>query len=224
MDTDRIRKDPSPRVGDWVARQVSRWRQRGQDEMTLRHVFLGLLLLVACGDSSSGGGYSPGGGTAQGGNSAGGAGEGGASGGETVAGGATDGGSGEGGSGEGGGAATLLLEIAGDPLASVDCATYVAGTWSTALTSFDANGEVTNFDCALVAVVVDGAPFWITSRDFEGTVGALDLQHAFSTAEAAVAIGTEPLELDDAELVLLFSGVLEVLALDGDTVEIHVHP
>lgn len=174
--------------------------------MTLRCMIFGFGMLVACGDSTSGGGGSPGGSAADGGSSAGGASEGGASGGETN----------EGATGAGGATVALELEIASDELSTATCATYSDGHWATGETSFDANGEVVNLECALVAVFVDGEPFWITSGDFDGTVGDSDLRHSFSSAEALIEIGSKRLVLG------AFSGALEVLTLGSDSVEIRI--
>jgi len=168
-------------------------------------------MLLACGDDTSSGG-------------AGGGNEGG-----SEQGGAPEGGAPEGGSSEGGGGAaptdTLTLDIAADEAATVTCATFVGGVWSTAQTDFDTaqDGDVTNMDCALVAVIVDGMPYWITSRTFEGLVdGVSDLRHAFSTAEALITPGSESLELQDIDFEPIFTGTLETVSLSANAVEIRI--
>lgn len=187
-------------------------------------------LLLACGDSGSDNGGNGGDGGSGGSGASGGSGGSGASGGD---GGSSDGGApvGGGGNNEGGGTPDgFTLDVAPDPAATVTCATFVDGVWGVAETSFvDDNPEsdVANEDCALVAVVPDleTEPYWITSNRFEGKVGPVDdLRHAFSTAEAAIAVGTKTLELFDYDApdTLLFSGNLTVVSVDGTSVVIQV--
>lgn len=102
------------------------------------------------------------------------------------------------------------------------CATYVDGVWSTGETDFD-GGEVSNLDCALVAVTVDGSPYWITSRSFDGKIGGdPDIRHSFSTAEAMISVGTDVIGLTDADFNPVFGGNVETLTLTGSSVEIRI--
>jgi hypothetical protein len=173
--------------------------------MRLFGLFLGVVMLAACNDD----------GTNQGGGSAGGG----------PAGGSGDGGSADGGAPVGGAPAadTLVLDIAADENATVTCATYVDGVWGVGETGF-AKGEPDNLDCALVAVSVEGepTPFWITSRTFEGLISEEEMRHAFSTADIEIAVGSTPIDLQDPSFASLFSGTLETLSLDADSVEIRL--
>ncbi|MBL8743825.1 MAG: hypothetical protein JNK04_22100, partial [Myxococcales bacterium] len=153
---------------------------------------LGIAMLVACDDDDPAQGGGPAGGSDQGGSG--------------------QGGDADGGAPVGGAPAgdTLTLDIAPDENATVTCATYVDGVWGVAETGFAA-GEVSNLDCALVAVAVEGepAPFWITSRTFEGLIGTEEMRHAFSTADIVIAVGSTPIELQDDGFATLFEGTLE---------------
>jgi hypothetical protein len=180
---------------------------RGNGRAHMATLFLGMSLLAACGDDGSAEGGGPAGGGPAGG---------------SEQGGAADGGAPMGGASAGD---SFELDIAAEESATVGCATYVDGVWGVGTTAFNEIGEVANLDCALAAVIVEGepTPYWITSQRFTGFVGTdFDLRHSFSTAEAVIAVGSTSVELQDWDFETLFTGTIETLALDADSVEIRV--
>ncbi|WP_437675577.1 hypothetical protein [Sorangium sp. So ce131] len=167
------------------------------------------------GNADGGGGNADGGG----GNANGGGGNADGGGGNADGGGGNDGN--EGGGGHDGGDA-VTLEMATDEVFSSGCATFVDGAWGVGETGFE-EGEVVNLDCALVPVVVDGNPYWITSATFEGTLGLDELAYSFSTAEAPVVEGSERLVLTDAAFFgELFSGTVNVTEVTFNAVTITI--
>ena len=56
--------------------------------------------------------------------------------------------------------------------------------------------------------------------------GDSDLRHAFATAfataEAVIAVGSTPLDLQDGDFASIFTGTIEVVSLDADSVVIRV--
>ncbi|XXY54061.1 hypothetical protein WME91_23310 [Sorangium sp. So ce269] len=180
-------------------------------------VLLGCLL-VACGDDDP----SPGsGGAGTGGNAEGGGGAG-TGGNAEGGGGAGAGGNAEGGGGAGaGGLDVSELAIAYDESFTADCATFVDGAWGVGETGFF-DGEVTNDDCALVPVIVEGTPYWISSSEFEGDIDLDSVDHSFSTAEAEIAEGSYVFVLRNFVDEELFSGTLDVAYVTDDTVTLSI--
>ncbi|XYH96352.1 hypothetical protein ACMHYB_52680 [Sorangium sp. So ce1128] len=176
------------------------------------------------GDNAEGGGGAGTGGNAEGG---GGAGAGGNAEGGGGAGGNAEGGGGAGGNAEGGGGAgaggldSSELAIAYDESFTADCATFVDGVWGVGETGFF-NGEVTNDDCALVPVIVEGTPYWISSSEFEGDIDFASVEHSFSTAEAEIAEGSYSFVLLNFVYEELFSGTIDVTYLTDDTVTLSI--
>ncbi|WP_437598346.1 hypothetical protein WMF28_37150 [Sorangium sp. So ce590] len=128
----------------------------------------------------------------------------------------------EGGGGAGGsGLGTVELAIAADEYATAGCATFVAGAWGVGETDF-IDGEPTNGECALVPVMADGEPSWISSREFEGDIHFERLEHSFSTAAASIYETSYSLVLLNFTFEEIFSGSLTVTHLTGDTVTLSI--
>ncbi|NUP13873.1 MAG: hypothetical protein HOW73_48175 [Polyangiaceae bacterium] len=189
-------------IGDWLP--------GGFVRASFAIVAIGAFTVVGCGDDTQ---DEDGlGGSAEGGGSEGG----GAQGGEA------QGGDGAGGSptqGIDGQALTVAAE--GE---TADCVTFQDGAWATGTTTFNANGEAENLACALIPVDAGDGVYWITSTDFEGSLGDNELRHSFSTSEAPVAVGSSPLELAGAATpdTALFSGTLTVGAVEGAEVTVTI--
>ncbi|WP_437277243.1 hypothetical protein WME90_39320 [Sorangium sp. So ce375] len=181
---------------------------------------------AGAGGAAEGGGGAGAGGAAEGG---GGAGTGGSAegGGGAGAGGNAEGGGGAGGNAEGGGGAgdsglgTTELAIASDEAATAGCATFVDGAWGVGETDF-IGGEPTNDDCALVPVLVDGNPYWIASREFDGDIHIDRLEHSFSTAAAAISVGSYSFVLRNFTFEEIFTGSLEVAYVTDDAVTLSI--
>ncbi|WP_438005764.1 hypothetical protein WME89_45005 [Sorangium sp. So ce321] len=167
----------------------------------------------AGGNAEGGGGAS---GNAEGGGGAGGNAEGGGG-----AGGNAEGGGGAGGNAEGGDLEVSDLAIAYDESFTAECATFVDGAWGVGETGF-LNGEVTNDDCALVPVIVEGTPYWISSGEFEGDIDLDSVEHSFSTAVAEIAEGSYLFVLRNFVYEELFSGTLDVAYVTDDTVTLSI--
>ncbi|XXT17981.1 hypothetical protein WME94_47910 [Sorangium sp. So ce429] len=167
------------------------------------------------GGAGTGGNAEGGGGAGAGGNAEGGGGAG--AGGNAEGG----GGAGAGGNAEGGDLEVSDLAIAHDESFTAGCATFVDGAWGVGETGFF-NGEVTNDDCALVPVIVEGTPYWISSREFEGDVDLDSVEHSFSTAEAEIAEGSYLFVLRNFVYEELFSGTLDVAYVTDDTVTLSI--
>ncbi|CAN97709.1 hypothetical protein predicted by Glimmer/Critica [Sorangium cellulosum So ce56] len=189
---------------------------------------------AGAGGSAEGGGGAGAGGSAEGGGGAGtggnaeggGAGTGGSAegGGGAGTGGSAEGGggAGTGGNAEGGGSGGTSLDrtelaIAPDDAATAGCATFVDGAWGVGETDF-IGGEPTNDECALVPVLVEGNPYWIASRGFEGDIDIDSLEHSFSDAAAAIGEGSYTLVLRNFTFEELFTGTLDVAHVTDDAV------
>ncbi|WP_437926080.1 hypothetical protein WMF37_44740 [Sorangium sp. So ce291] len=176
------------------------------------------------GDNAEGGGGAGAGGNAEGGGGAGaGAGGNAEGGGGAGAGGNAEGGggAGAGGNDEGGDLEVSELAIAYDESFTAECATFVDGAWGVGETGF-LNGEVTNDDCALVPVIVEGTPYWISSSEFEGDIDLDSVEHSFSTAEAEIAEGSYLFVLRNFVYEELFSGTLDVAYVTDYTVTLSI--
>ncbi|WP_437503868.1 hypothetical protein [Sorangium sp. So ce1099] len=180
------------------------------------------------GDNAEGGGGAGAGGNAEGGGGAGaggnaeGGGGAGAGGNAEGGGGAGAGGNAEGGGGAGAGGLDVSdLAVASDESFTAECATFVDGVWGVGETGFF-NGEVTNDDCALVPVLVEGTPYWISSSEFEGDIDLDSVEHSFSTAEAEIAEGSYVFVLRNFVYEELFSGTLDVTYVTDDTVTLSI--
>ncbi|WP_437966345.1 hypothetical protein WMF04_43205 [Sorangium sp. So ce260] len=172
------------------------------------------------GGAGSGGNAEGGGGAGSGGNAEGGGGAG--SGGNAEGGGgAGSGGNAEGGGGADGGLDTTELAIAADEDATAGCATFVDGVWGVEETEFF-EGEATNYRCALVPVMVDGDAYWISSRDFAGTIDAYDLNYSVLSADARIEETSSSFVLLDTALAEIFSGTLNVASLTDDSVTLSI--
>ncbi|MGK3985084.1 hypothetical protein WME99_18695 [Sorangium sp. So ce136] len=174
------------------------------------------------GDNAEGGGGAGTGGNAEGGGGAGAGGN--AEGGGGAGAGGNDeggGGAGAGGNDEGGDLEVSDLAIAYDESFTAECATFVDGAWGVGETGF-LNGEVTNDDCALVPVIVEGTPYWISSSEFEGDIDLDSVAHSFSTAEAEIAEGSYLFVLRNFVYEELFSGTLDVSYVTDDTVTLSI--
>ncbi|WP_437545759.1 hypothetical protein WME97_40390 [Sorangium sp. So ce367] len=168
------------------------------------------------GGSAEGGGGAGTGGSAEGG---GGAGTGGSA---EGGGGAGTGGDAEGGGGAGGSSLdTTELAIAYDEAATAGCATFVDGAWGVGETDF-IDGEPTNDDCALVPVLVEGSPYWITSGEFEGDIDLDSLEHSFSTAAAAIDEGSYSIVLRNFTFEEIFTGSIEVADVTDEAVTLSI--
>lgn len=172
---------------------------------------------TGAGGSAEGGGGAGTGGSAEGG---GGAGTGGNA--EGGGGGAGTGGSAEGGGGAGGSSLdTTELAIASDEAATAGCATFVDGAWGVGETDF-IDGEPTNDACALVPVLVEGDPYWIASREFEGDIHIDSLEHSFSDARAAIGEGRHSFVLRNFTFDAIFTGTLDVADVTDDAVTLSI--
>ncbi|WP_437657766.1 hypothetical protein [Sorangium sp. So ce1182] len=169
------------------------------------------------GGAGTGGNAEGGGGAGAGGNAEGGGGAGAGAGGNAEGG----GGAGAGGNDEGGDLEASDLAIAYDESFTAECATFVDGAWGVGETGF-LNGEVTNDDCALVPVIVEGTPYWISSSEFEGDIDLDSVAHSFSTAEAEIAEGSYLFVLRNFVYEELFSGTLDVSYVTDDTVTLSI--
>ncbi|XXX75261.1 hypothetical protein WMF30_47190 [Sorangium sp. So ce134] len=95
------------------------------------------------------------------------------------------------------------------------------GVWGVGETDF-IDGEPTNDDCALVPVLVEGDPYWIASREFEGDIHIDRLEHSFSTAAAAISEGSYSLVLRNFTYEEIFTGSLEVAYVTDDAVTLSI--
>ncbi|WP_437295379.1 hypothetical protein [Sorangium sp. So ce426] len=177
------------------------------------------------GGSAEGGGGAGTGGNAEGGGGAGGSAEGG---GGAGTGGSAEGGggAGTGGNAEGGGTGGTSLDrtelaIAPGDAATAGCATFVDGAWGVGETDF-IGGEPTNDDCALVPVLVDGSPYWITSREFEGDIDLDSLEHSFPDAAAAIGEGSYSIVLRNFTFEEIFTGSIEVADVTDEAVTLSI--
>ncbi|WP_437621040.1 hypothetical protein [Sorangium sp. So ce1151] len=175
---------------------------------------------AGAGGNAEGGGGAGAGGNAEGGGGAG-AGGNAEGGGGAGAGGNSEGGGGAGGNAEGGDLEVSDLAIAYDESFTAECATFVDGAWGVGETGF-LNGEVTNDDCALVPVIVEGTPYWISSGEFEGDIDLDSVEHSFSTAVAEIAEGSYLFVLRNFVYEELFSGTLDVAYVTDDTVTLSI--
>ncbi|WP_437795562.1 hypothetical protein [Sorangium sp. So ce693] len=180
------------------------------------------------GGSAEGGGGAGAGGNAEGGGGAGAGGSAEGGGGAGTGGNAEGGGgAGTGGSAEGGGGAggssldTTELAIASDEAATAGCATFVDGAWGVGETDF-IDGEPTNDACALVPVLVEGDPYWIASREFEGDIDIDILEHSFSDATAAIGEGRHSFVLRNFTFDAIFTGTLDVVDVTDDAVTLSI--
>ncbi|WP_437894741.1 hypothetical protein [Sorangium sp. So ce124] len=177
------------------------------------------------GGSAEGGGGAGTGGSADGGGGAGTGGNtegGGGAGGNAEGGGAGAGGNAEGGGGAGGSSLdTTELAIASDEAATAGCATFVDGAWGVGETDF-IDGEPTNDACALVPVLVEGDPYWIASREFEGDIHIDILEHSFSDAAAAIGEGRHSFVLRNFTFDAIFTGTLDVADVTDDAVTLSI--
>ncbi|WP_129579555.1 MULTISPECIES: hypothetical protein [Sorangium] len=172
------------------------------------------------GGAGAGGNAEGGGGAGSGGNAEGGGGAG--SGGNAEGGGgAGSGGNAEGGGGADGGLDRTELAIAADEDGTAGCATFVDGVWGVDETEFF-GGEPTNYSCALVPVLVDGDAYWISSRDFAGTIDAYDLNYSFLSAAARIEETSSSFILLDTAFEEIFSGILNVTSLTDDSVTLSI--
>ncbi|WP_437607354.1 hypothetical protein WMF20_42045 [Sorangium sp. So ce834] len=172
------------------------------------------------GGAGAGGNAEGGGGAGSGGNAEGGGGAG-AGGNAEGGGGAGSGGNAEGGGGADGGLDTTELAIAADEDGTAGCATFVDGVWGVDETEFF-GGEPTNYSCALVPVLVDGDAYWISSRDFAGTIDVYDLNYSFLSAAARIEETSSSFILLDTAFEEVFSGILNVTSLTDDSVTLSI--